>query len=154
MISHTEEFLVAYKRWDFTPNPAADPASVTGDAVGGSTGLITHRASGMCLVYVHGDSGAGAVRLAQCGNEGTVSQKWIWAAGAKTFSPSSDPDLCLTTAATHPGHLRVGVSVGGCAGPASASSQWSHATDTGFIGSGVAGLCLAARGEGVFNEGS
>ena len=149
VIAHTEDFLVDYKRWDFTPNQPTD----VDNAVGVSTGLITHRASGKCLVYARSDDGDGTVHLANCSSADAVSEKWIWAAGAKTFSPSSAPDLCLTTAATKPDHLRIGVSVGGCAGPG-ASSQWSHAPDTGFIASGVTGLCLAARSEGVFNEGS
>ena len=151
VIPHTESFLVGYKQWSWVA----------------AKGQLAHTASGMCLLATSSGGGGGdsAVSLGNCSS---AASKWAYSAVAKTFKTAS-AGHCLVTAAVSTGMLRVGVGASAdtaaCATP---SGQWTVDSATGFVRSAITNstgvdtpfaagrspLCLAARGEGVFNTAS
>ena len=136
VVSHTESFLVDYKRFTL------DAAS----------GHIRHGPSGYCLAR---DAETTMVRLQSC-VDGAADQAWTYDAKQRTITQQqvsgAATTVCLSTAATDASMLRVNVtaSSSACAVSSSPSAQWTFDAGEGFLRSGVAGLCLAAQSQGVF----
>ena len=155
IIPHTEAFLVDYKLWSLVPR---------GDA--SHHVFVKHVASGMCLTL---NATTSLVTLQSCST--ATQQLWAYDGGTKQFhnaggSSSSSSNSsggggggggCLVTGAANATMLRVNVTVSSSSGDVqckSLGSQWELDETTGFLKSGIAGLCLAAHGVGVFNLGA
>ena len=149
VIAHTESFLVGYKQWAWVE----------------AKGQLTHTASGMCLLATSSGGGDSAISLGNCSS---AASKWAYSTAAKTFKTAA-AGHCLVTAAVSTGMLRVGVgALADTAACATPSGQWTVDGASGFVRSAITNstgvdtpfaagrspLCLAARGEGIFNTAS
>jgi Fibronectin type III-like domain len=146
VVPHTEQFLLAYKQWQWVTTVQQDQ------------GWIQHTASGMCLQQ-HVIGHLQNVSLQKC-VENKQSQLWTHL-GAR-ISPVETDRLCLTTVASDSSQLRTDVHLSiDCTSP---SSGWILLPD-GLLRSNVPslpdkhldaeeGLCLAARSEGRYNNGA
>ena len=145
VVPHTEAFVLAYKVWD-----------MVGSA--GNNSRIVHRASGRCLSL---NATTSFTELRAC-DASSGAQAWRYDEAQHSITPSVTSGRCLATSATTSTQLRRNVTVGtSCTG---ASAHWTIEPGTGFIRSNVpcdatwplscdAGLCLAARTEGIYNIG-
>ena len=163
VVPHTEDFVVAYKVWDVVELGGAAEAgggasSGGGGSSQGNVSRVVHRASGRCLSL---DAATSFTELRTC-NASSAAQAWRHNAAQRSIAPSSGGG-CLATSATASTQLRRNVTVAACS--AAAAQKWTIEPSTGFIRSNVpcdavwplsceAGLCLAARTEGIYNVGS
>lgn len=132
VIPHTEQFLMAYKEWNWVANHR----------------WFSHPASKACLTF---ENKTKSVNLQTC-EAANLEQKWIRRGG--TIHPLVDRLLCLKPMARNSHQVRRPVFVSkDCA------TKW-NLTDGGLLRSFVPekeappeqhGLCLAARLEGRFN---